>query len=434
MDPERQPLIPPRRLYPLFGVLISVVIALSLTSGLIFDSWAQAKWSDSPDSVALTHAGRQADASTVLSWWHGPWIEGEMYYRPLSSMLMWAESRLWGFNFFPYTIVSWPMHAANSALAFLLLYSLCPGPRWQRTLSGIVAALMFNLGHHPEGAYWVRARVAWGVMIWWPVQTDFGSLLFALLSLVVLDRYLTKGKPRLGWALGAFLAALLFKETPLALIALVPFIALYRNKPWVRVTLYYAGLGAVLFILRALFVPSASNPEWMGAYTFYKLLTYVHLLSAELLHGGEIWEYVAMVSLAGLIYGLWKLRVPALYIVLASLAWPLLIGGLLTGNPAIATIPREMLILLRYAGVIGGFVLALTTAGREPALIFIIGLFAVATANVNRIGPHYWYYPVWMWGMVDGAVLNAAINFVRDRIALKKQAGEAEVEKASTEA
>ena len=106
---------------------------------------------------------------------------------------------------------------------------------------------------------------------------------------------------------------------------------------------------------------------------------------------------------------------PATYIVLACLVWPLLIATLLSAshNPAIATIPRELLIQLRYVGVLGGFAVALATAGSEPALVFIVGLFMVAAANINRIGPHYWYYPAAMWGLVDGAVLNAAFNLTR---------------------
>jgi hypothetical protein len=461
---------------PIAGVVISIVLAVMLNKGLVFDPYAQQKWSTSPDSVAITKAALAADAHTVISWWHGPWLESEMFYRPLSSMMMWAEARLWGYNFFPYTIVSLTLHALSSALVFLLLYSMCPGPRWQRALSGLVAMLMFNLGHHPSGPYWQRARVAWGTMIWWPVQTDFASLLFALLSLLLLDRYLvqwqraryangwhgrssgragaadttvppadadTAGRPTvpptderaaecdlddspesyqprltnkyLMLALLSFLIALLFKETPLVLIGIVPFMCLYRWVPWIKVTGSYAAIGAVLAILRTLSVPQASNPEWLGVYTFYKLLSFVHLLTAELLANWEVWEVVAMATLLGLIFLLRRLRVPTLYAVLACVIWPFLIAALLTPdhNPALATIPREMLIQVRLLAVFVGFLIALVTAGSEPALVFIIGLFAAALAVVNRVGPHYWYYTAMMWGLVDGAVLNATINLIR---------------------
>ncbi|MHB8994792.1 MAG: hypothetical protein ACYC63_06060 [Armatimonadota bacterium] len=461
-------------LLPVAGVVISIVLAVLLNKGLVFDPYAQQKWSTSPDSVAITQSALAADARTVVSWWHGPWIEREMFYRPLSSMLMWAEARLWGYNFFPYTIVSLTLHALSSALVFLLLYSMCPGPRWQRALSGLVAMLLFNLGHHPSGPYWERARVAWGTMIWWPVQTDFASLLFSLLSLLLLDRYLLQWQRAMyanGWhgrssgragaantavpkqtsakptvppaaesglecdfddspesclprltnkylmlALVSFLIALLFKETPLVLIGIVPFMCLYRWVPWIKVTGSYAAIGVTLAILRTLFVPQASNPEWLGVYTFYKILSFVHLLTAELLANWEVWEVVAMATLLGLVYLLRRLRVPTLYAVLACVIWPFLIAALLSAdhNPALATIDREMLIQLRLLAVYSGFLIALITAGREPALVFIIGLFAVAMANVNRVGPHYWYYTAMMWGLVDGAVFNAAINLLRE--------------------
>lgn len=433
-----------RLLIPVSGALLAIILAVLLSKGLIFDPYAQQKWSTSPDSVAITRLALAADGAKVASWWHGPWVEGEMFYRPLSSMLMWAEARLWGYNFLPYTLVSLLLHALNSALVFLLLYSVCPGPRWQRALSGLVGALLLNLGQHPAGPYWVRARVAWGTMIWWPVQTDFASLCFGLLSLLLLDRYLltwqaakreaaqriacvgdvddseTACRPRpdprfLVWALASFLTSLLFKETPLVFIGIVPFLCLYRWLPWLKVTGSYAAIGAVLLILRGLFVPNASNPEWLGVYTFYKLLNYVHLLSAELLSNHEFWELAAIATMLGLVLGLRRLRVPVTYIVLACLVWPVLIATLLSAshNPAIATIPRELLIQLRYLGVVGGFAVALAAAGSEPALVFIVGLFAAAAANINRIGPHYWYYPAAMWGLVDGAVLNAALNLAR---------------------
>jgi hypothetical protein len=454
---------------PIAGVVVSIVLAVMLNKGLVFDQYAQQKWSTSPDSVAITKAALAASSHDIVSWWHGPWLENEMFYRPLSSMLMWAEARLWGYNFFPYTIVSLTLHALSSALVFLLLYSMCPGPRWQRALSGLVGTLMFNLGHHPSGPYWVRARVAWGTMIWWPVQTDFGSLVFALLSLVLLDRYLiqwqrvrqhaapvdgwhgrssgraaaanTAGRPTvppaaavecdlddsaesclprltnkyLMLALVSFLIALLFKETPLVLIGIVPFMCLYRWVPWIKVTGSYAAIAAVLVILRGLFVPQASNPEWLGAYTFYKLLSFVHLLTAELLANWEVWEVVAMATLIGLFFLLRRLRVPTLYTIIACVVWPFIIAALLTAdhNPALVTIPREFLIQLRLLAVYSGFLIALVTAGSEPALVFVIGLFAVGVANVNRVGPHYWYYTAMMWGLVDGAVLNAGINLLR---------------------
>jgi hypothetical protein len=211
------------------------------------------------------------------------------------------------------------------------------------------------------------------------------------------------------------LIALLFKETPLVLIGIVPFMCLYRWVPWIKVTGSYAAIAAVLVILRGLFVPQASNPEWLGAYTFYKLLSFVHLLTAELLANWEVWEVVAMATLIGLFFLLRRLRVPTLYTIIACVVWPFIIAALLTAdhNPALVTIPLEFQIQLRLLAVDSGCLIAIVTAGGEPALVFVIGHFAVGVANVNRVGPHYWYYTAMMWGLVDGAVLNAGINLLR---------------------
>jgi hypothetical protein len=408
----------PSHWVPLLGIVLSMALGLALTGELIFQDWARAHWQDNPDSVAIAKAAQAADWRTALGWWVGPWIESDTFYRPLSSTLMWIEGRLWGYNFVPYTFVSWAMHAGNCALLFLLLYSLCPGPRLQRLAVGVFGALMLNLGHHPPGPDWIRARVAWGVMIYWPVQTDFGCLGFSLLSLLCLDRYLVAAQPRPRLfiaALAFLLAALLFKETALVLLVVAPLVALYRNVPWLKTAVGYFAVCAVIFVMRALVLPAASNPEWMGTYTFYKYLGWIHELSAELLHGGESWEYITVVTLIPLAWLLVRLRVPTLYIVLGCLVWPLVIGGALTGNPALATIPREMKILLRFAAVYGGFFLALLTAGTEPLLIFVVGLFGIAAANVNRIGPHYWYWPVAFWALCNAGAANALVNIIRRR-------------------
>lgn len=421
------------------GMLLSALLALGANYELIFDPAAREKWADSPDSVAITKEGLAADAGKVASWWYGPWIEGEMYYRPLSSMLMWLEARLFGWNFLPYNLISWVVQAGIAALVFLLLFRVCPGPDWQRAVSGLVAVACFIGGHHPPGpdGLWIRARVTWGVMPWWPVQTDLCSLFMSLLSLILLDRWLvaggrrqvaastdSEGAERPGGgvavrrlptaALLCFLAAILFKETPLTLILMVPLFGVYRGRPWLRYTLAYAGLGLLLLIVRAIAVPEASNPEWLGPITFYKYLLFVHLQTANLLVAGEIWHWVTVVTLIPLVLLLRRTKLDPLYIVLICLAWPLICAGVVAGNPMLATVGRELGLLGRLLLVYAGFALALLTWPRQPALLFVTCLFVVAFPNINRIGPHYWYWPVVFWGLADGAVLNATLSVLRD--------------------
>ncbi|NPV47194.1 MAG: hypothetical protein HPY69_09565 [Armatimonadetes bacterium] len=423
----------------IIGMLLSALVALGANYELIFDPAAREKWADSPDSVAITKEGLAADAGKVASWWYGPWIEGEMYYRPLSSMFMWLEARLFGWNFLPYNLISWFIQAGIAALVFLLLFRVCPGPEWQRALSGLVAAGCFVGGHHPPGpdGLWIRARVTWGVMPWWPVQTDICSLFMSLLSLILLDRWLVadgrgqgtapadgeevEGAGRIGFgsrlptgALVCFLAAILFKETPLTLIFMVPLFGLYRGRPWLRYTLAYAALGVLLLVIRAIAVPGASNPEWLGGATFYKYLLFVHLETANLLVAGEIWHWVTVITLIPLVLLLRRTKLDPLYIVLICLVWPLVCAGVVAGNPMLATVGRDLGILGRLLLVYAGFALALLTWPRQPALLFVTCLFIVALPNINRIGPHYWYWPVAFWGLADGAVLSAAVSALRD--------------------
>jgi len=72
-----------------------------------------------------------------------------------------------------------------------------------------------------------------------------------------------------------------------------------------------------------------------------------------------------------------------------------------------------MTILVRFAGVYGGLSLALLSGRREPLLPLIAGLIAVGAGSIEHFGPHYWYWPVALWGLIDGAALNAVANQVR---------------------
>ncbi len=415
--------MPRHRLLPAIAMLLAAIIALAANYELIFDPAAQEKWADSPDSVAIVKEALAADAGKIVSWWYGPWVEAEMYYRPLSSMFMWLEARLFGWNFLPYNIISWFIQAGIAALICLLLYRLCPGPQWQRALCGLVAAACFVAGHHPPGpnGLWVRARVTWGVMPWWPVQTDLCSLFMSLLSLILLDRWLarqTDATARTGLplgALGCFLAALLFKETPLTLIFMAPLLGLYRGRPWLRYTIAYAALGLLLVVVRHFAVPEASNPEWLGASTtFYKYLLFIHLEAANLLVAGEIWEWGTAITVIPLFLLLRRTKLDVLYVVVVCLAWSFLCAGLFGGNPFLAIVPRDMAILGRMFLVYWGFALALIAWPRQPALLLVACLFIVALPNINRIGPHYWYWPVAFWGLADGAALNAALSWLRE--------------------
>lgn len=413
--------------FALIGVVISIALGMALTGELVFERTEQVRFQDNPDSLASVEACAPASLGTMLSWWARPWLpEKYLFYRPLYTALMWAEAKLWGYNFFPYTVVSWVLQGLNSGLIFLLVFSLCGGPRWQRLVAGLGGALMLSLGHDAAGAWGPAVRVAWAIMPFWPAQTDIASLTCGLLSLVCLDRHLVREQRRQGdpelprdqrlfvAACAAFLGALQFKETALAVLAIAVGLALYRRVNWRQTALWFGVMAAAFLTARALVLPDASNPQWLGWRTLSLWTQYSHLLTGELLTQREIWEFVTIVTLVPLVILLWRKRVSITYIILACLVWPFLWAGVLTGNPALATIKREMTILARFAGVYGGLALALLYARREPLLPLIVGLVVLAAANVERFGPHYWYWTVALWALIDGVALNAVANRIRE--------------------
>jgi len=190
-------------------------------------------------------------------------------------------------------------------------------------------------------------------------------------------------------------------------------LAAYRRGNWRQIALWFGATALLFLAARALVLPQASNPHWQGWRSVSLWLQCTHRLSGELLSGKEIWEFVTLVTFIPLAIVLWRRRVSWVYLVLMGLIWPLLWGTVLTGNPAIATIKREMTILVRFAGIYGGLALAILTPYTEPLLAFISGVVLIGIANIERFGPHYWYWPVALWALIDGAALNALANSLR---------------------
>jgi hypothetical protein len=124
------------------------------------------------------------------------------YYRPLTNLTYWMDSRLWGLRPGGFHCTNWLLHAANTLLTFEVVLALGGRP-----LLALLAALLFA-GHpmHSESVVMVQGR------------TDLLATLLLLVSLLALFRSLSAppgGRNALAGCgcLAALAGALLSKET-----------------------------------------------------------------------------------------------------------------------------------------------------------------------------------------------------------------------------
>jgi hypothetical protein len=171
-----------------------------------------------PDmNVIVERLEEDHSAAAVGSWFTGPWVQSDDYYRPLVSVLHWADFMLWGDD-------GWGFGLTNAliiAATFPALTWLCArgfGYPW----AGPVAAAALT-----------RFEPA-ADMIHWPAwRTDAFCGLFLLLATAAALVWLREGRRRsLLVALATLLLALLSKETALVwpAFAAVTVLLMARNR------------------------------------------------------------------------------------------------------------------------------------------------------------------------------------------------------------
>jgi len=156
-------------------------------------------------------------AAAVWSWFTGHWVQGPRYYRPVTSIVHWANFMLCGAN-------PWGWRLTN----VLIIAATFPALTWlcDRALAipwaGPVAALaLTRLGPASAMPHWP----AW--------RTDALCGLFLLPATGAAVEYLKRGAPRSLWlTLGMLLLALMSKEVAFIwpLFALVLVLTLARNR------------------------------------------------------------------------------------------------------------------------------------------------------------------------------------------------------------
>ena len=397
-----------------WAVPLAIVIALAGTGDMIFREDVRVLYETNPDIVSILGNAQRAGPGDVLGWWTGVWIERDSpYYRPLASMLLYAEYLAFGRAWRPFCVVSWLMHAGICVLILLFLTGLFDrwAPRWQ-VLPGLLAVAWFSLPCETtvDGPHWGNRGIARGLMPYWPAQTDLGCLLLALLSLLMWDRWLAGGRRRtLIAALAAFLGALLFKEHAVILPLLAAALALHRGRSW-RLAGLSGGVGlsisGLFLAIRALLAPEAWGPAYRGmGHLLTKLVAYLCEPALIAAYNGHAWLIVsgglATACLALALYVPRRLYLHAFGLFLAIFLPP----QLLAGNIALPTLPEFAWLLGRIA--LTGLLLLLLWDQRRrgPALFLGACLLIVHLPVLHVTGPHYYYWPVAWWSMLSGALL-----------------------------
>jgi hypothetical protein len=398
----------------LWAIPLAVAIALAGTGGLIFREDVRLLYETNGDINEILSDAAQASPGSIIDWWTGSWIQhGSTYYRPLASMLFYGEYLAFGRAWRPFCIVSWLMHAGVCVLVLLLMARLFNRwPAHRRLWPGLLAVAWFSLPCETsvDGPHWGNRGIARGVMPYWPAQTDVGCLLFSLLALLLFDRWLAGSRRRtLIGAVLSFVAALLFKEHAVIVPLLAVMLAIYRKRPLTSVALV-GGIGlaaaGLFLLLRGCLAPGAWAPHFKGpGHVLFKLGVYFCEPAVAALTNDLAWVVVSSVLLAACLgLAIYRPRWAYAYAVGAFVAL-FLPPQLMAGNIALPTLPEFAFWLGRVTMTLALLPLIWEQRHRGPALILAGCLLIVHLPVLHVFGPHYYYWPVAWWSMLNATVI-----------------------------
>ncbi len=412
------------------AVAVGLAVAISLAAayyripglderpGTLLDASLQRLYATNRDILDIVHYAQKATRADLARWWTGTWIQqNSFYYRPLSSMLIYAEYRLWGRDFAKYCLVSWLVHGLNAGLLFLLVYRLTSHQGWRRSVGiALLAVVIFNFRRGPVGPGWIPARVVAGEMPYWPAQTDIFSLWLALGSLLALDMHIARRSK--GWFVAAaalFVAALLFKEMALALVFMAPLLVWYRRRKTPRLVAgVFAGLGVVLLIVRHFALPMAWNPQFRGlGHLLLKIAWYLDEPLLRYIGAGYYWIVPAGVGVIAIIYLVARycrdVVSSMIWTILGVVLWCLLRAQLVGGNFALTVIADQAAGVGLMILLCGGAVVLFRS--HSPLAWSLAGLVAAVHLPILHVsGPHYLYWPAAFWGALNAVLAAGAYD------------------------
>jgi len=356
-----------------------------------------------------------ADAERVWGWVTGPWIGRELfrYYRPVTSLAVFAQYRLFGEWSAPWQGLSLLLHAAST----VILAELCSRIVHSR-IAGLAAALVW--------AY--RDRMALAIE-WTPAQTDFLAVFFSLAALLTLKLYLDQS--RWPWLLPSGLCALLAmgsKEValilpgPAALLALDAFRQHRLSGRKAAAIIAGAALLAGAFLswrvhaLQGLgFLPGQAGEHSSGGASSRQLLPgFIRFLLPDSLDGSTTVPPLASVLAALTFYLVWRLRRTG-----SRRWWPAALAGFLAvtaaaGHPMVWIVPVTYPELASGIAWTGLLALALQRRRWDALLALGFGLVLwLPTYHVvyNRAG-NVFYLPHVYWALLWAAISAAVLDYL----------------------
>ncbi|MBC7286964.1 MAG: hypothetical protein H5T86_02760 [Armatimonadetes bacterium] len=421
-----------------FCAAAAVAVGLAVTAPGVFSARVLARYASSPDSVDIARWAAHARWGDVLSWWAGPWIQASSpYYRPLSSIAFWLECKAFGMNFQGHVLISWLLHGAVCLLLFRAAITWLLGDERVRAALALLAVALFNARLGPAGPHWRPAPITYGVVAWWPAQTDQFCLLFSLAALLCFDAWLTSGqRKRLGQAFTLWFAALLFKEMAVCVPLVAAALVLYRRGlkaarlraaderamvPIVgrlgigllwQVLLAGFVLVAAYLAIRSALVPGAWGPKARpAAYFFGKIIWFVAERPVSLLVTRWPWLLIISAYVAACIYVYARLprRPSAVWLVLALILGSAALAQIFGGTFALITVPREIgAIATGTIFLLGLAVLAHARSGPTWPLLGMV--IAIHLPILHVRGPHYMYWPAAFWGLFHASLVGVVVD------------------------
>ncbi len=361
-----------------------------------------ALWHQSPkgDDIELGQANAaRAGWPELLGFWRGRMLHGHGYFRPISSWLFVGEYRLFGTEDRLWSVFSILFHGAVALLLVWALAGALPGSRARRLSTGVLAALLF-------GAPWLADRdVQKWVIGWWPAQPEALSLVFGLLLLGSVARYIRSGDRR--WAVAApccFFLAICTKE--MGYVAGVGACLLLARHP--RRWGLLAGLAA-LGITHFAYRNAVLGDVALHANGFRResLLQAPGMILNQLATDcGGAWPHAALIGL-GLGAGALARRPLTDRVPLAAVTY-LALGFLLFGPPWDQLFQTGASRLLGLVGLVLVLAGLARTVRRWPVAEWI-GIYLAAYATTAGFPPSFPWYRYW-WTVFGASV--TAISLV----------------------
>jgi len=92
--------------------------------------------------------------------------------------------------------------------------------------------------------------------------------------------------------------------------------------------------------------------------------------------------------------------------------WLLVAGQLFGGNFAMFSLLEPMVKFVQVGILWGGILLLVLARDRGVSVALAIAVLAVCVPVLNRIGTHYWYWPLAFYALLNASLLNRLYELV----------------------